>query len=81
MLPQERDGIVANLLFTTASSGATILDPPDRFDIYYGMADNGIGVVRLDVPELSPPGELEDPPEAKCNPFTFANSELKEQSA
>ena len=26
----------------------------DRFDVYYGMADNRIGVARLDVPERLP---------------------------
>jgi len=24
---------------------------PDRFDVYYGMADNRIGLARLDLPE------------------------------
>jgi len=38
---------------------------PDRFDIYYGIADNRISVARLDVPELLPPGGVTDPPEAK----------------
>jgi predicted GH43/DUF377 family glycosyl hydrolase len=38
---------------------------PDRFDIYYGMADSRIGVARLDVPELLPPGGVADSPEAK----------------
>ncbi|MGZ8479405.1 MAG: glycosidase, partial [Candidatus Binatia bacterium] len=38
---------------------------PDRFDVYYGMADNRIGVARLDMPEQLPPGAPADPPEAK----------------
>jgi hypothetical protein len=62
LLPQDRDAIVANSLLITASSGATIIDPPDRLDIYYGIADKGIGVARLDLPELSTPGELAAPP-------------------
>jgi hypothetical protein len=28
---------------------------PDRFDVYYGMADFRIGVARLDVPATLPP--------------------------
>ena len=27
------------------------LDLPNRFDVYYGMADSRIGVARLDLPE------------------------------
>jgi predicted GH43/DUF377 family glycosyl hydrolase len=30
------------------------LDPPDRFDVYYGMADSRIGVARLELPECLP---------------------------
>ena len=48
-----------------ASTGATILASPDRFDVYYGMADNRIGVARLDVPDFVPTGGVADPPEAK----------------
>jgi hypothetical protein len=33
---------------------------PDRFDVYYGMADNRIGVARLDLPEHLPSGALAD---------------------
>jgi len=36
-----------------------------RFDVYYGMADNRIGVARLDLPDSLPPGEAADPQEAK----------------
>jgi hypothetical protein len=38
---------------------------PDRFDVYYGMADNRIGVARMDVPEFLPQGALADLPRAK----------------
>jgi len=31
------------------------LGTPGRFDVYYGMADSGIGVARLDLPEHLPP--------------------------
>ena len=33
---------------------------PDRFDVYYGMADDRIGVARLDVPECLPLGARVD---------------------
>ncbi len=38
------------------------LGSPDRFDIYYGMANNRIGVARLDLPERLPPGAPADLP-------------------
>jgi predicted GH43/DUF377 family glycosyl hydrolase len=64
-LPQERQGIVANVVFPTAIDRRDDLGSPDRFDVYYGMADNRIGVARLDVPEHLPPDAIADPPEAK----------------
>jgi len=64
-LPQERQGIVANVVFPTAIDRRDDLGLPDRFDVYYGMADNRIGVARLDVPERLPPGALADPTQAK----------------
>jgi predicted GH43/DUF377 family glycosyl hydrolase len=63
--PQEREGIVANVVFPTAIDRRDDLGSPDRFDVYYGMADNRIGVARLDVPERLPQGALADPPQAK----------------
>lgn len=63
-LPQERDGTVANVVFPTGIDRRDDLGMPDRFDIYYGMADSRIGVARLDVPETLPPGGSADPPEA-----------------
>ncbi|MGA2148579.1 MAG: glycosidase, partial [Bryobacteraceae bacterium] len=38
---------------------------PDRFDVYYGMADSRIGVARLDMPDFVPPAGVADPPEGK----------------
>ncbi len=46
--------------FRPASIAATI-SAPDRFDVYYGMADNRIGVARLDVPERLPSGGIAHP--------------------
>lgn len=43
--------------------GRDDLGQPDRLDVYYGMADNQIGVARLNVPERLPPWALADPPQ------------------
>ncbi len=64
-LPQECIGTVANVVFPTAIDRRDDLGMPDRFDVYYGMADNRIGVARLDVPETLPSGRLADTPRAK----------------
>jgi beta-1,2-mannobiose phosphorylase / 1,2-beta-oligomannan phosphorylase len=63
--PQERHGTVANVVFPTGIDRRDDLGSQDRFDVYYGMADNRIGVARLDVPDFLPPGGVADPPEAK----------------
>ncbi len=64
-LPQERWGTIANVVFPTGIDRRNDLGLPDRFDVYYGMADNRIGVARLDLPICLPPGGVADPPEAK----------------
>jgi predicted GH43/DUF377 family glycosyl hydrolase len=53
-LPQERVGTIANVVFPTGIDRREDLGQPDRFDVYYGMADNRIGVARLDLPEHLP---------------------------
>jgi predicted GH43/DUF377 family glycosyl hydrolase len=53
-LPQERHGTVANVVFPTGIDRRDDIGMPDRFDVYYGMADNRIGVARLDVPASLP---------------------------
>ncbi|HEY0256935.1 MAG TPA: hypothetical protein VGC39_05795 [Candidatus Methylacidiphilales bacterium] len=64
-LPQERRGIIANVVFPTGIDRRDDLGSPDRFDVYYGMADSRIGVARLDVPNILPTGGVIEPPEAK----------------
>jgi predicted GH43/DUF377 family glycosyl hydrolase len=59
--PEERIGTVANVVFPTAIDRRDDLGLPGRFDIYYGMADDRIGVARLDMPERLPPGARADP--------------------
>jgi predicted GH43/DUF377 family glycosyl hydrolase len=65
VLPQERDGTVANVVFPTGIDRRDDLGTPDRFDVYYGMADNRIGAARLDLPDRLPAGAGADSPEAK----------------
>jgi hypothetical protein len=64
MLPEERDGTVANVVFPTGIDRRDDLGKPDRLDVYYGMADNRIGVARLDLPEQILAGAVADAPEA-----------------
>ncbi len=64
-LPEERDGTVANVVFPTGIDRRDDLGTPDRFDVYYGMADNRIGVARLDLPQKLPAEAAADAPEAK----------------
>jgi predicted GH43/DUF377 family glycosyl hydrolase len=59
VLPQERRGRVANVVFPTGIDRRDDLGLPHRFDVYYGMADNCIGVARLEIPEHLPPGAVE----------------------
>jgi predicted GH43/DUF377 family glycosyl hydrolase len=53
-LPQERIGVVNNVVFPTGIDRRDDLGKPNRFDVYYGMADNCIGVARLDLPDELP---------------------------
>ncbi len=53
--PLERHGIVDDVVFPTGIDRRDDLGAPDRFDVYYGMADDRIGVARLDVPAMLPP--------------------------
>jgi predicted GH43/DUF377 family glycosyl hydrolase len=64
-LLQECQGTVANVVFPTGIDWREDLGLPDRFDVYYGMADNRIGVARLDVPEFLPAKAVADPLGAK----------------
>src|SRR5664279_5706316 len=64
-LPQERHGIIANVVFPTGIDRRDDVGSPNRFDVYYGMADYRIGVARLDVPDVLPPGGVAHAPDAK----------------
>ncbi len=64
-LPQERSGTVSNVVFPTGIDRRDDLGAPDRFDVYYGMADKRIGVARLDLPDSLQSVGVADPPGAK----------------
>ena len=53
-LAAERSGTVANVVFPTGIDRREDIGLPNRFDVYYGMADDCIGVARLDLPHLLP---------------------------
>lgn len=68
LTPESADelrGTIANFVFPTGIDRRDDLGTPDRFDVYYGMADSRIGVARLDLPEILPPRGAADSPEAK----------------
>jgi predicted GH43/DUF377 family glycosyl hydrolase len=60
--PEELEGVVANVVFPTATDRRDDLGKPDRIDVYYGMADNRIGAARLRVPRSLPPNPSAEPP-------------------
>jgi predicted GH43/DUF377 family glycosyl hydrolase len=64
-LPQEQHGTIANVVFPTGIDRRSDLGTPDRYDVYYGMADFRIGVARFDLPDTLPLEGDADPPEAK----------------
>lgn len=53
-MPQEKVGTIANVVFPTGIDRWDDLGKPNRFDVYYGMADNRIGVAQLDLPDELP---------------------------
>ena len=65
VLPLERSGNVANVVFPTGIDRRDDLGSPDRFDVYYGMADTRIGVARLDLPDHLPSGGVAAQPRGK----------------
>ena len=64
-LPEECQGTVPNIVFPTGIDRRDDIGAPDRFDVYYGMADNRIGAARLDLPDLLPTGGVAAQPAGK----------------
>ncbi|WEK20345.1 MAG: glycosidase [Candidatus Pedobacter colombiensis] len=50
-VPEEQVGMISNVVFPTGIDRRDDLGTPNRFDVYYGMADDRIGVARLDLPD------------------------------
>lgn len=62
VLQKEKIGTIGNVVFPTGIDRRDDLGSKKRFDIYYGMADNRIGVARLDLPATLPFDGRADPP-------------------
>ncbi len=60
---QEASGFVPNVVFPTGIDRRDDLGLPQRLDIYYGMADDRIGVATLTIPDTLP--ESPEHPEAR----------------
>jgi len=65
LTPEECNGIVPNVVFSTGIDRRDDLGMPNRFDVYYGMADKRIGVARLDLPDILLPEGVADSPKEK----------------
>src|SRR5512146_1023182 len=63
VLPQERRGTKADVVFPTGIDRRDARGASDIFVIYYGLADDRIGVGRLDLRDFVPTGGVADPPE------------------
>jgi beta-1,2-mannobiose phosphorylase / 1,2-beta-oligomannan phosphorylase len=50
--PKEIHGVVPNVVFPTGIDRRDDLSLPDRFDVYYGMADSHIGVASFNLAEF-----------------------------
>lgn len=59
-LPQEKVGTIANVVFPTGIDCRHDLGKPNVFDVYYGMADDRIGVARMELPDVLPPDKEVD---------------------
>ncbi len=53
-LADETIGIVGNVVFPTGIDRRDDIGQPNRIDVYYGMADNRIGVAKMEIPETLP---------------------------
>ncbi|HUI33303.1 MAG: hypothetical protein PHO84_01200 [Dysgonamonadaceae bacterium] len=55
-LPEEKIGTVGNVVFPTGTDRRDDIGQPNRIDVYYGMADDRIGVAKMQIPDRLPDG-------------------------
>jgi len=60
-LDAEKDGFVPNVVFPTAIDQRNDLGKPNRYDVYYGMADTRVGALSLTLPDTLPREAKKDP--------------------
>ena len=65
-MPEERNEIVQNVVFPIDIDLRDDLGKPNRFDVYHGMADARISVVRFDLPDILPQEGVADSPYKKA---------------
>ena len=53
-LLDETIGTVGDVVFPTGTDRRDDIGQPNRIDVYYGMADNRIGVAKMEIPESIP---------------------------
>lgn len=53
-LPDETIGTVGDVIFPTGTDRRDDIGQPNRIDVYYGMADNRIGVAKMEIPDKLP---------------------------
>jgi predicted GH43/DUF377 family glycosyl hydrolase len=53
-LPEEKNEIISNVVFPTGLDSRDDIGQPNRIDVYYGMADNKIGVAKMEIPDVLP---------------------------
>jgi predicted GH43/DUF377 family glycosyl hydrolase len=64
-LQEEKTGIIANVVFPTGTDRRDDIGQPDRIDVYYGMADDRIGVATMQIPDSLPEGVSVDKADQK----------------
>lgn len=52
--PDEKIGTVGNVVFPTGTDRRDDIGQPNRIDVYYGMADDKIGVAKMEIPDQLP---------------------------
>lgn len=78
--PGERIGTIGNVVFPTGTDRRNDLHLPDRIDVYYGMADDRIGVAKLELPGELPIHKVGDGSRAK-DPLELGTTSKLEQVA